>query len=104
MSAIDVLRSFAETHCGDHEVVPDGVTYGVCREAVSALARKGRVIAILAWQIARCPLDAGCDLPDSCACLVERCDAHKQPTIRRRKIESGCWLAWAEAEADKEAP
>jgi len=73
-------------------------------KAEAALARERRVSEELAFQIANCPLDAGCDVPDKCACLKDTCEAHEEPPDRRRQIESGCWRAWAESEADKEVP
>ena len=42
MSAVDVLRSFAESRSADNEIIRDGITYRVVRDAVAAIetARK----------------------------------------------------------------
>ena len=37
MSAVDIIRSFAESRSGDHEVIRDGITYGTARELLAAL-------------------------------------------------------------------
>ena len=39
MSAIDVMRSFAESCSGDHETIRDGVTYWHARELVRTVER-----------------------------------------------------------------
>lgn len=38
MSAIDIIRSFAESREADAVTVRDGITYGTCREVVAAIA------------------------------------------------------------------
>ena len=53
MSAIDILRSFAETHCADDEIVRDGITYRVCREVVAENARLKAEVGRLAADNAR---------------------------------------------------
>ena len=37
MSAIDILRSFAETNMADDMLIPAGVTYGAAREALAEI-------------------------------------------------------------------
>lgn len=39
MSAIDKLRSFAESRSADHEIIRDGLTYGDVREVLVAIER-----------------------------------------------------------------
>jgi len=47
MSALDILRSFAESRSGDTEVICDGITYGTAREIVKGYAAANKQVAEL---------------------------------------------------------
>lgn len=59
MSAIDVIRTFAESRSGGDEVVRDGITYGVCRQLHDEIARLRQALRAacrdLAEQGVECP-------------------------------------------------
>jgi len=56
MSGMDILRSFAATHCGDDEIVP-GVTYGTCRAVLAEVDRLTAEVPRLGAQHRRDALD-----------------------------------------------
>lgn len=81
MSALDVLRSFAESRASDHVLIRDGLTYGQARELVQEIAasqaREARLReALEPFGGGQCPAEGRCaEQLDSGRCAWCEADA-----------------------------
>jgi len=87
MGSMGVFKSFAETGCGDKEVVRAGVTYGDCRAAVKLIDDLEKQLRSLRAVVVRLKSEQRRDAGDGQAALDE---ANNQARVSEMALKLAC--------------